>query len=431
MVCVGMTVSACFAAEAAKTPNIVLIVFDDLGYGDIGAYGAQKIATPHLDRLASEGLLMTDFYAGANVCTPSRAALITGKYPARVGLAKKVMFPHQTGGLAPEHVTLAEILKARGYQTGMVGKWHMGNRVPYWPTHQGFDFFYGVPHSNDMKPFPVYRGEEVVEEEADQNTLTQRFTNEALEFVNGVKDKPFFLYYAHTMPHVPLYTTPEHRGKSQAGLYGDVVQFIDAEVGRLLAALEEWGLTEDTLVVVTSDNGPWYEGSAGGLRGGKGSTWDGGMRVPLLAKWPKRIPAGSVSSAIAMNIDFAPTLAGFAGKPLEFAVDGKDLSEVWLKGASTPHDHLLMFEGADVSGVRTQKWKFLASAYYKRGEIRFDDGRQFNDPGLLFPMDIADGRERYSLAWENPKVTERLYGLIVKGRKEMTEPFKDARNAPK
>jgi len=431
MIAVCVVLAACQPARAATPPNIVVIVFDDLGYGDIGAYGASRIATPHLDALASEGLVMTDFYAGANVCTPSRAALLTGKYAARVGLAKSVMFPHNTGGLAPEHVTIAEVLKARGYATGMVGKWHLGTKAPYWPTHQGFDFFYGVPHSNDMSPFPVLRGEDVVEPEADQTTLTQRLTNEAIGFVNQNKEAPFFLYFAHTMPHVPLYTAKEFRGTSDAGLYGDVVQFIDAEVGRLMAALQEWGLKDNTLVIVTSDNGPWFEGSAGAFRGNKGMSLEGGVRVPLIASWPARIPKASRTDAIGMGIDLLPTVAAVAGTPVTHAIDGKSLLSTWTKGEPTPHDHLLLFEGTEVSGVRTQEWKFVSRMYYQKWDVRFDDEKfpQFNRPGLLFSMTGPDP-ERYSVALENPEVVQRLYGVVQNARTTYTVPFKDARNAP-
>jgi arylsulfatase A len=420
---------ACRAETPPPPPNIIVILFDDLGYGDIGAYGATAIETPQIDKLAANGLVMTDFYAGANVCTPSRAALLTGLYATRVGLATKVMFPHHTGGLDPKHITLAEILKDRGYATAMVGKWHLGNRAPYWPTHQGFDTFFGVPHSNDMSPFPVYKNETVVEAEADQTTLTQRFTNEAISFVGQHKKDPFFLYYAHTMPHVPLYTAKEFRGSSRAGLYGDVVQFIDAEVGRLVDALREWELLDNTLIVITSDNGPWFEGSPGALRGNKGSSLEGGVRVPMIVHWPNKVPAGSRTNAIAMNIDFAATFADIAGRPLTTPTDGKSLRNTWITGAPSPHKYLYLFEGTKLSGVRTQDWKFVVRMFYQKWHVRFDDGQQFNHPGLLFPMKGPDP-ERYSLALENPTVVKELYDLVLTGRKTLTEPYKDARNAP-
>ena len=232
------------------------------------------------------------------------------------------------------------------------------------------------------------------------------------------------------MPHIPLFTAKEFRGSSQAGLYGDVVQFIDAEVGRLMAALEEWGLDENTLVVITSDNGPWFEGSAGALRGGKGMSLEGGVRVPMIAHWPKRIPAGTQTGAIGMGIDLMATFADVAGKPYTGFTDGKSLLNTWTDGAPTPHDHLYLFEDTVISGIRTQEWKFVVRMYYQKWHASFEKEDMFNRPGLLFSMEGPDP-ERYSVALEHPDVVKRLHALVLKGRKDMVEPYQDARNAPK
>ncbi|HEY7775261.1 MAG TPA: sulfatase, partial [Kineobactrum sp.] len=285
------------SGNTGSRPNIILILTDDLGYGDIGANGADMIATPNIDRLAREGVRLTSYYAPANVCTPSRAGMLTGRQPIRMGLAAGVLFPRSKNGLPQAELTLPEMLATVGYRTAMVGKWHLGNTPEHWPTAHGFERFFGVPYSNDMSPFPLYEGDRVIEPEADQSRLTERYTDTAIEIIEAAGDQPFFLYLAHTFPHIPLFAAPPFRGQSEAGLYGDTVETIDWSTGRILQALRENGLDDNTLVIFTSDNGPWFEGSAGESRDRKGGTWDGAYRVPFVARWPAGLPAGTVSPA--------------------------------------------------------------------------------------------------------------------------------------
>src|SRR6185295_17361509 len=302
----------------SEKPNIVVVFVDDMGYGDMGCAGHPTIRTPNLDRMAAEGMRFTDFYVAAPVCTPSRAALLTGRYAVRSGMAsdkRRVLFPNSAGGLPDGEITIAEGLKSRGYATAMVGKWHLGHLPQYLPTRQGFESWFGLPYSNDMdrlpapKPgepkwtqynVPLMRNEEIVERPADQTTLTRRYTEEALKIIKSNREKPFFLYLAHAMPHVPLFAGEAFAGKSARGLYGDVIEEIDWSVGQVLAAIRAEGIEKKTLVVFSSDNGPWLimkenGGSAGLLQEGKGSTWEGGMREPALFWWPGKIAAGVVT----------------------------------------------------------------------------------------------------------------------------------------
>ncbi len=341
-------------ADPRQPPNIIVIFADDLGYGDLGCYGHPTIRTPRLDRMAREGMRFTQFYSAAPVCTPSRAALLTGRLPIRTGMCsekRRVLFPDSAGGLPSDEITLAEALKSRGYATMIVGKWHLGHLPQYLPTRHGFDHYFGLPYSNDMlarpakgnvpawPPLPLMRDEQVIESNPDQGQLTERYTAEALKFIahqaHDPSRQPFFLYLPHTMPHVPLHASEKFNGKSPRGLYGDVVEAIDASTGQILDALHEHGLAEHTLVFFTSDNGPWLimgerGGSAGLLREGKGSTWEGGMREPGIAWWPGTISAGSVSEALASTLDIFPTACSLAGVPLptDRPLDGFDLSPV-------------------------------------------------------------------------------------------------------
>ena len=314
------------AADApAKKPNVIVILTDDLGYDDVGCYwtpdkrpGFEKIQTPNIDRLAVEGVRFTDYYAPSSVCSPSRAALMTGCYPVRVGFPG-ILFPASPTGLNPDEVTLAEILKKRGYATACVGKWHLGHLAPFTPRQHGFDSFYGMMFPNDMQPFVLHRDETVVEPKPDQKTLNERFTEEAVKFVRAKREEPFFLYLSYSAPHIPLHVPDRWRGKSARGLYGDVVEHLDSGVGEVLKALDETGLADQTLIVLTSDNGPDTRGpydkrgQAFPLRAAKATTREGGVRVPCLMRWPGRIPAGMVSSEIASSMDLLPTLAGIAG----------------------------------------------------------------------------------------------------------------------
>ena len=409
--------SGAAAPETQNPPNIVLILADDLGYGDLGAYGGEMIATPRLDRMAEEGVRLTGFYAAANVCTPSRAGLLTGRQPIRYGLAAGVVFPQSTHGLPGEEVTLAETLGAAGYESMAIGKWHLGHQPEHWPTAQGFGGFFGVPYSNDMTPFPLYRGSEVIEAEAEQRTLTRRYTEEAVRFIDAA-DRPFFLYLAHTFPHIPLHASEAFEGRSEASLYGDTVEEIDWSTGEILDALERAGLTEDTLVIFTSDNGPWFEGSSGALRGRKGETYDGGHRVPFLARWPGTLPGGAVREGALTGLDLLPTLARLADAPLPGAeLDGRDAWPVLAEGADTPHDHVLFFNEDQLVGVRRGDWHLVTQSYYKR----YDVPLQALGYPLLFDLS-RDPAMRYSLAPANPDVAADLLAVAASERDRLSVP---------
>ncbi|MBF0196118.1 MAG: sulfatase [Planctomycetes bacterium] len=384
----------------ADQPNVIIIFTDDQGYQDLGSFGSPNIKTPNLDKIAKEGTRFTDFYSANSVCSPSRASLLTGRYPQRTSITG-VLFPTSTNGLPQNEITIAELLKQKGYATACVGKWHIGHKKEYLPTQHGFDSYFGIPYSNDMSLFknptlskdvnlrdgasiekinqgiyypnkgenkrrsPLMRNEEVIEFPADQSTLTKRYTDEAIRFIENNKNKPFFLYLAHTMPHIPLYATEKFRGKSEQGPYGDTVEEIDFNVGRLMKALKENQLDENTLLIYTSDNGPWNLGKKGGcakpLRGYKFNTLEGGQRVPCLMRWPGQIPAGKVCSEISSTMDLLPTIATLADctVPVDRTIDGKNIFDLMAgkNGAKTPHEYLYYWRGKKVEAVRYGKWK--------------------------------------------------------------------------
>lgn len=403
-------------AAIAGPPNIIVILADDLGYGDIGAYGATLIETPRLDRLAREGVRMTDFYASGNVCTPSRAGLLTGRYPIRDGLAAGTVRVDDRRGLPPDTKTLAALLQERGYRTALIGKWHLGHHTEQQrPNARGFDLFFGLLHPNDEDQ-PLYRNSAPTSQPLEQGRLTRRFTEEAVRFIDGNAGRPFFLYMAHTAPHIPLVASEAFANRSRAGTYGDVVQELDWSVGQLLDAVSSNHIAENTLIVFTSDNGPFPEGSAGGLRGGKATAWDGGFRVPFIARWPGRIPQGRVTGAMAMNIDLFPTVAAILDIPLQkgWNLDGRDILPV-LTGASneSPHEALYFFNHDRIAGLRTQDWKIVVRADYRNVE-RWLPGR---DLRLLFDM-RADPMERYSLAAHRPDKWRELNALLMRGQRE-------------
>src|SRR4051812_9689549 len=337
------------AAHATSRPNVIIVLTDDQGYADVGVFGAQGFTTPNLDRMAGEGIKLTSLYVAAPICSPSRAALLTGSYPVRVGITD-VLLPDSATGLNPDEVTLAELLKPVGYATAAIGKWHLGDDNEFLPTRQGFDEYFGLPYSNDMTPLPLLEDEQVVEESPDLSQLTQRYTARALDFITRNRANPFLLYLAHTMPHVPLAASDDFRGKSEQGLYGDVIMELDWSVGQLLGKLEELGIARDTLVVFTSDNGPWlrygnHAGSAAPLREGKWTTFEGGQRVPGIARWPARIPAHAVSNEIVTTMDLFPTLAAITGAALPgWTIDGKNVLPLLedVPGAVSP-THTLYF----------------------------------------------------------------------------------------
>ena len=406
------TFSAAAAAAAPSKPNFVVILIDDMGYGDIGPYGSQVNRTPHLDRMAAEGLKLTSFYA-APVCTPSRAQMMTGCYAKRVSLPN-VIFPSCPIGLSNKEHTVAELLKQQGYATMAIGKWHLGDQPEFLPTRHGFDHYLGLPYSNDMgdrnkpgakgqgrPPLPLVRDGKVIEAPAVQDTLTARYTAEAVKFITAHQDRPFFLYLPHTAVHVPLHPGKDFQGKSANGKYGDWVEEVDWSVGRVLDTLKDLKLDTRTLVLFTSDNGPWLTqgkngGVAGPLRGGKGSTWEGGMREPTIAWWPGQIKAGSVCDAPLSEIDVLPTLVKLAGGavPAGQKIDGRDFWPL-LAGRSkeSPHEALFYFNGNRLEAVRSGPWKLRLN------------GRQ------LYHLDNDIG-ETTDVAAAQPEVVARLQGYV-------------------
>lgn len=389
-------------ALAVDAPNIVLMFVDDMGYGDLSCTGHPTIRTPHLDLLAQQGVRMTQFVVACSVCTPSRAALLTGCYPRRIGMHEHVIFPNDKWGLNPEEVTLAEVLKERGYATACFGKWHLGHSMGLLPLSQGFDEFVGIPYSNDMSQIhrpkrdtyqyrlPFFQGNEVVEWEPNQAQFTQRFTDETVRFIEEHKDEPFFVYLPHPMPHVPLYRSAAFQDRSPRGIYGDVIEELDHSMGRIVATLERLGLREKTLIIFTSDNGPSTSrrlsgGSPGPFRGGKGSTLEGGHRVPFIASWPGHIPEGRVNHEFMTSMDVLPTLAGFTGKPFVATkpIDGKDVGSLLLcePGAKSPTRAFLYYgKKGPLEAIRWGPWK-----------LRLEQGTLFNleeDPSELYNLAI-------------------------------------------
>lgn len=411
---------------STRKPNFIVILCDDLGYGDIEPTGGRAIRTPNLNRMAAEGTTFTDFYAAANVCTPSRAGLLTGRYPVRTGLGYQVIMQADDRGLPLSEVTIAEALKPAGYATGLFGKWHLGHRGPSWPpTKHGFDRFFGIPYSHDMSPlslFSVDGNAPPREEPVDFPQLQQRFYAEAERFIEAHAGQPFFVELALSAPHLPEYPHAPFKGGSAAGAYGDVVEEIDGIVGRLLAKLKALGLDRDTIVLFTSDNGPWFEGSSGNLRQRKGGgAYDGASRVPLIVRAPGLVPAGRRSAAISIATDFLPTFCSLAGATLPKAeLDGRDLAPL-LKGttATSPHDEILLFDNEDVIGIRTQRWKYVAEDYY-RGR-RFPTDQKYPQ---LYDL-TTDPSESYSVADRYPDVLADMRRRLADARARFA-PYKSA-----
>lgn len=412
------------SSETIKTqPNIVIIMADDLGWGDISLNGADFIKTPNMDRIGHEGVQLTRFYAGANACTPSRAALLTGRYPFRSGM-EDVLFPYSSEGLPQSEVTLPEILKQAGYATGMVGKWHLGQQIEHWPTEHGFDDFFGVAYSNDMKPFDLYHHKTIVETDIDQTQLTNKYASAAADFIkqNAAKDEPFFLYIAESFPHIPLFVPEDASGISEAGLYGDVVQHLDAGIGRVLDALDASAVADDTLIIITSDNGPWFEGDQGARhRGRKGGTHEGGYLVPFLARWPKHIQAGQSSDAMAMNIDLLPTLALLAGAtlPKDRIIDGKNISSLLNGEGESPHEVLYFFNGTDIGAIRDRDYRLLLKQNYNSWYVPFEQ----LGGALLFDLK-KDPSERFSYSRDNPEIVRKLSAHVKTMRAEVASVVK-------
>lgn len=445
----GLVLLAClivrFEAVAAnlpdkEKPNVVLIFCDDLGYGDIGPFGAQLHQTPNLDKMAREGLKLTNFYVASGVCTPSRAALMTGCYPRRVDLdrnavppgnssMRQVLFPVAHKGLHPEEETIADLLKKAGYSTAMIGKWHLGDQPEVLPTRQGFDSYFGIPYSNDMgehqfpvnPPLPLMVNEEVMDAPVDQDYLTQRYTEESLKFISENQDYPFFLYLAHNMPHNPVHASPGFQGSSKNNRYGDAIQEIDWSVGQILEQLERLGISENTLVIFTSDNGAAerFGGMNTPLSGFKGSVQEGGMRVPALFYWKSKIPAGTVSDEMVLSMDILPTIASLANTGLpEKTIDGKDVSGILFQeeGAQTPHEIFYYFQVDQLQAVRSGPWKLYLPLEDMRLFVHNEERKK--SEARLFNLE-KDVRERRDVAEEFPEVVSELMKLAEKGRLEL------------
>jgi arylsulfatase len=350
----GLTVSG---RAQSRPPNIVLIYADDLGYGDLSCYGS-NILTPNLDQMAAEGIRFTEFCSASSVCSPSRAALLTGRYPLRAGVPR-VLDVNDEGGLSRAETTLADMLKANGYSTACIGKWHLGTRPGYLPTDRGFDEYFGIPYSNDMWPRVLMNGSQVIESQVRLDNLTQRYTQRAVDYIQRSKDRPFFLYWAHTFPHIPLAVSPGFVGGSGQGPYGDAVQEMDWGVGQILQTLKDNGLDENTLVMFASDNGPWYQGTVGRLRGRKGDTWEGGMRVPFIARFPGQIRPNVVARSLATTMDILPTVAKLTGAALPaLPLDGMDIwPQMTGLQPATVREAFLYFNDYYLQCARVGPWK--------------------------------------------------------------------------
>ena len=397
--------------EKKDLPNVVIIFCDDLGYGDLACFGAEDIQTPNIDTIAEQGIKFTEFYSASPVCSPSRAGLITGRMPQRMGI-HGVFFPESFLGLPTNEITLAEKLKEVGYSTGIVGKWHLGHMHKYLPLQRGFDEYFGIPYSNDMESVVYLEGNEVVDTYPDQRYTTRTYTEKAVDFINRKSENPFFLYLAHSMPHVPLYASEKFIGTSQRGLYGDVIQEIDWSVGEVMNALKQNGVDENTLLFFTSDNGPWlvmkdHGGSAGILREGKQYTFEGGMRVPALAMWPERIPEGREYNDMALMLDLFPTILEMAGidLPDDRVYDGESLLPVFENSAKRKGSKYLYFDNQNLECYRNGDWKVKKE--FKGSP--FLAGKKQVDPHPVLLINLKeDPGEKNNLAEKYPGKLERM-----------------------
>jgi len=422
-------------------PNFIIIFVDDMGYGDIGVFGNPTISTPNLDNMAFEGQKWTQFYSAAPVCTPSRAALLTGRYPIRNGMTSsknRVLFPDSTGGLPKSEFTIAEKLKEKKYKTAIVGKWHLGHQKKYLPNNHGFDYYYGIPYSNDMDKInnnnywseyerkelnsksynvPLIENYDIIERPVDQTTITKRFTEKTLDLINDFKDDNFFIYLSHNLPHIPLYASKDFLGKSKAGIYGDVIEEIDHGVGLILNELKKLNIDKKTVVVFTSDNGPWlvyktHSGSAGHLRNGKGTTWEGGVRVPTIF-WGNNIKPGVISD-LGSTLDIYTTFLSLSDiKPQKkMIIDGYDLTKTLFEHVKSPRNEMFYYNGGELFAVRLNDFKlhFKTSDWFKQPKI--------HDPPLLYNLNI-DPSERLNIADKNPKKIKEILELVEKHNSNM------------
>lgn len=410
--------------DKGSMPNIILVLTDDMGLGDLSSFGSLAIDTPNLDQMSREGVIFSNFYSSAPVCSPSRAGLLTGRYPVRTLIFDVIQppgpldwgFQYILGavphGIPEDEVLLPEILQRRGYRTGLVGKWHLGWESPHLPSENGFDFFYGGLLSHDTHPYRIYRNDQVeIEEPVDLDLLTKYFTREALQFIRENQEEPFFLYYAQHYPHVPLHASDVFEGQSEGGRYGDTVEELDWSIGEIFKTLKELGLDENTLVIFTSDNGPWWEGDTAGLRGRKNLPMEGGFHVPFIARWPGVLPAGRVVNAPAMNFDLFSTSLEICGlaTPGDRIIDGRSLIPL-LKGGTdeSPHETLLFYKGRKLVGARSGDWK-----YYRRHSS--DNGAYPFIPQGPFLFNLkTDPHESYNLLSDHPDLEEYFVGLMNK-----------------
>jgi len=437
---------------AVEKPNVVVIFTDDQGFGDVGAYGQPNFKTPNLDRMAAEGMKFTDFYVAQAVCSASRTALLTGCYPNRVGVLG-ALGPGSQHGINADDILISEVCKAQGYATAIYGKWHLGHHPQFLPMQHGFDDYFGLPYSNDMWPFhptagdrfpdlPLIEKNEIINPKVtgkEQAQLTTWYTERAVEFITEHKDEPFFVYVPHSMPHVPLYVSDKFQGKSQQGLYGDVIMEIDWSVGQILDTLENLNLGEKTLVIFTCDNGPWlsygnHAGSAGPLREGKGTAWDGGQREPCIMRWPGKIPAGSVCHEVASTIDILPTVAHLTGYQLpdDYILDGKNIWPLMSgrEGAKSPHEAFYFYWGSGLHAVRSGDWKLhLPHAYRsltgRPGRDGVPGGYSQQKTDLALYNLREDVGEKHNVIEEYPDVVERLMKHVEAARADLGDSLKN------
>ena len=426
-------------------PNIVLIYTDDQGYGDLSSYGSMSINTPNIDALAKNGAKLTSFLNASSTCSPSRAALLTGSYPIRTGVIN-VLWPRSGGmwgggnsktlkGLNPNEITIAEVLRDVGYSTAMSGKWHLGDELPFLPTQQGFDTYFGIPYSNDMnvKNLPVLLDNEIIEKVPDQSLLTQRYTDFAIDFINDLDDdKPFFIYLAHTMPHIPIYASEDFQETSKGSVYGDVIEEIDFNVGRLVNLLKEKGIYDNTIFIYTSDNGPWlnygnHAGTSGELRGGKFDVFEGGYRVPCVISWPNVIKRGIEIDQLISTIDIMPTICSITGAELpKNKIDGINVLDALKNNNMADLDDRFFYyhKGEKLYGVRQGKWKYLAPSTYNEILFPGEDGKhgvstwQKDFPEALFNLD-SDIRELNNRLSEYPEIASILKNQLLLFQEEL------------
>ena len=438
----GLTVMA----QAAEKPNVIIVLIDDFGYGDLGCYGSTKHRTPHIDQMAREGIRLTDFYVGSSVSTPSRAALLTGCYPRRVSMhvnadpkplmsvGRQVLFPASHKGLNPSEVTIAELLKGQGYATACIGKWHLGDQLPFLPTRQGFDYYYGIPYSNDMDrpycPLPLMEQEEVIVTPVNQDSLTIRYTNKTVEFIKAHKDTPFFIYLCHNMTHDPLAASPAFKGKSKNGLYGDATEELDWSMGVLFETLKQCGLDENTLVIFTSDNGAQerFGGTNRPLRGEKGTTYEGGFRVPCIMRWPARIPASQENDELVTSMDLLPTLASYCGYeiPKDRIIDGHDVTDI-LEGQSiaSPTEVFYYYQKQQLQAVRWRNWKYHLPLQERIKGPHLPDTEV--GEARLYDLD-SDLSETENVIDRHPEVVRQMNKLIEEVRSDMGDWGYEGRN---